>query len=184
MFVQVVCGEVGDAAALRRRAEEMGSSVAGFLGAAGGAAADGRAVVVVRLADAPSGPPVPERWFDGPVEAWASSDVEVLGAGVAAAAGYLEVIRGRTADRATFMALERRIEEGFTTERPDFLGSLLLWWPGGEWLEVASFTSEAETRAADAAPLPPALAALVEEWEAVAGPSPALALPAPWTIGL
>ena len=78
------------------------------------------------------------------------------------------------------MDLERRIEAGYAEERPDFLGSLLLWWPGGAWVEVASFRSEAETRAADARGFSEPLAALVEEWEAVAGVASTLALADPW----
>jgi hypothetical protein len=81
------------------------------------------------------------------------------------------------------MELEREIERGFASERPDFLGSFLAWWPDGEWVEVASFRSEAETRAAERDGLSPELQEVFADWQSLAAPSSYLDISEPWLVG-
>lgn len=104
-------------------------------------------------------------------------------AGRSGHAGFVQVIEGRTPDRRRFMELEREIETGFVTERPDFLGSVLAWWPDGNWVEVACFRSEAEARAAERRGLSPALQEVFADWQALAAPSSYLDLGDPWLVG-
>jgi hypothetical protein len=188
MFVQVVGAPVSDRASVlegtRRGAEALRSDSGGFLGLTAAVTDDGRFIGVARF-ERPartawwSGL---EPWLEGTADVRSSSDVELLLGGGADGAGFVEVIEGRTNDRGRFMELERQLEQSFAAERPDFLGSLLIWWPDGAWLEVASFTSEADVRAADARPLSPTVEALISAWEEVARPSSQLDLADPLLV--
>ncbi len=198
MFVQIVSGEVGDRVALRRQfqhwADELRSGAVGFLGGTAGLAADGEFVGVARFENeqaARSNCQRPEqaawwreteRCFVGPIVVRESNDHDLLANGGSDRAGFVQVIEGRTQHRATFMELERHIEKGFLTERPDFIGSMLVWWPDGSWLEVAYFCSEAETRAAEHRGTSAELTKIFAEWRGLAAPSSYFDINQPWMI--
>ncbi|HUQ64096.1 MAG TPA: hypothetical protein VM121_10105 [Acidimicrobiales bacterium] len=122
------------------------------------------------------------RYLKGDVLLRGSEEIDFLGSGGFDEAGFVQVIEGQTTDRATFMELEREIEDGFAIERPDFTGSLLAWWPEGRWLEVAYFRSEEETRAAEQKGLSPELSELFAKWQTLAAPSSYLDLTEPWVL--
>lgn len=196
MFAQVISGLAADRDGLRRQFErwvrELRPGAAGFLGSTGGVTAEGHFVAVVRFEDAAASRANAERpeqsaWWqdteqllDGPATFRESDDIELLGVGGSDSAGFVQVIEGRTADRATFMHLERQLEQGFLDHRPDFIGSTLVWWRNGTWLEAAYFTSEAEVRAGEARGLSPALDELFAQWQQLASPSLYLDLGKPW----
>jgi hypothetical protein len=178
VFVQVVSARVADGTALVEHLCRLRPGDDAFLGLTAGVSADRRFVSVARFSRPPGTAwwaPL-ERWLDGSVEVRESSDVELLLGGGSDRAGYVEIIEGRTTDRMRFMHLERQLEQRFAAERPDFLGSMLVWWADGTWLEMAYFTSEADVRAGDASVLPPDVRQLVAAWEDVARPSSQLEL--------
>ncbi len=198
MFVQVISGQAGDGAGLRRQFERWASdlrpSSTGFLGSTAGVTTDGRFVAVARFEDeqsarANSDRPEQsawweetERFFKGPVTFRESSDVEILARGGSDEAGSVQVIEGRTTDRPQFMDLERRLEPGFVAERPDFIGSLLVWWDDGTWVEVAYFTSEDEARAGEERGLSPQVSDVFAKWQQVAAASSFLDVTEPWLV--
>lgn len=198
MFVQVFSGRVADGAALHRQFERWATDVrpeaVGFLGSTAGITTKGLFVALVRFeseqsARANSERPEQAAWwdetercFDGPVAFRESDDLDLLGKGGSDNASFVQVIEGQTSNRARFMELERQIEKGFINERPDFIGSMLVWWPEGTWLEVAYFSSEAETRAAEQRGLSNDLTELFSEWQALAAPSSYRDLSEPWLL--
>ncbi|MDP9075002.1 MAG: hypothetical protein M3N98_12730 [Actinomycetota bacterium] len=187
MFIQVASGDVAEHSVLRQQLErwvvEVRPGAAGFLGATAGITSRGHFVSVARFDGKPAARSNLERpehvqwWkrtercFNGPVEVRESEDLDFLGNGGSDSAGFVQVIEGRTGDRARFMVLEREIERGFVKERPDFIGSMLVWWESGAWLEVAYFSSEEQTRAAEQSGLSEGLTNVFSEWQGLAAPS-------------
>jgi hypothetical protein len=112
-----------------------------------------------------------------------SDSVEFLAGGGSDDAGFVQVIEGHTSSRDEFMRLERELENGgFMTDRPDFIGSTLVFWPDGAWVEVAYFTSEGEVREGEKRGLSPRVAAVFDEWQRVAAPTSYLDLTDPWLV--
>jgi hypothetical protein len=199
MFVQIITGRLTDRAGMRAQLDrwhrEIRPGARGFLGSTAGVAADGRFVALARFATAAeaatnSARDEQSRWweqtaqyFDGSPTFRESDDVELLAAGGSDTARFVQVIEGRTTSRSEFMALERQLEHGgFMTDRPDFIGSTLVFWDDGGWVEGAYFTSEAEVRAGEARGLSPDVAAVFERWRAVAAPESYLDLTDPWLM--
>jgi hypothetical protein len=199
VFVQLLTGAVANATALRRQfdrwAIDLTDGASGFLDVTAGITPDGTFVAAARFEDASqarhnSWRPEQASWwretapcFRGDVVFRESEDIEYLGPGRSGTAGFVQVIEGRTSDRRRFMELEREIEKGFTTERPDFLGSFLAWWRDGTWVEVACFRSEAETRTAEQNGLSRELQDVFMDWQCLAAPSSYLDISDPWLVG-
>ena len=198
MFVQVITAQTTDPAGVRRRFDEwvtdLRPGAVGFLGSTAGVAADGRFIAVARFADeaaAQANSELPEQaaWWTG-TEALLSgaatfrgtSDVEVHAKGGSDDAGFVQILEGTTTDRAEQTAIDAELQESFMAERPDFLGSLLLWWEGGQWLEVVYFSSEADARAGEAKGGSPEGEALFARWQDVAKPESFLDLTDPWLL--
>ena len=186
MFVHVVRAPAADPGPLLEQVARLpamlGTEAAGFLGLTAGISDEGDFVAVARFAS-PGGDAwwaALEPWLAGPPTVRASSEVELLLGGGSDEAGFIEVIEGHATDRHRFMVLERQLEQRFAAERPDFLGSQIIWWADGSWLEVAYFTSEDDLRAADARGLSPEVEELVSAWEGVARPSAQLDLADPF----
>lgn|GEM_PF-199387 len=177
MFVQVVRAPAVDPTPLLEQVARLPAMLstdpAGFLGLSAGISDDGDFVAVARFTQPGGGGwwAALEPWLAGPADVRASSDVELLLGGGSDQAGFVEVIEGRTSDRARFMELERQLEPRLAADRPDFLGSQIVWWTDGSWLEVAYFTSEDDVRAGDALPVAPEVEELTAAWEDVARPS-------------
>jgi hypothetical protein len=198
MFVQVIRGQVVDAQRLQAQFDrwrtDLRPGAVGFVGCTAGVAPGGRFVAVVRFDSALSaeanGTRAEQRnwWRDtrdliDAATFHGSDDVEFLASGGSDRAGFVQVIEGRTDSRDEFMRLERELEHGgFTVERPDFIGSTLVFWTDGAWLEVAYFTSEADVRAGEQRGLSPSTAAIFDQWQRVAAPFSYLDLTDPWTI--
>jgi hypothetical protein len=184
MFIQVITGEVADAAgiesALDRWRSEVRPGATGFLGSTGGVTADGRFVALARFESAEAARANSERaeqsaWWSeaekclaGPVTFHDCTDVDEFRGGGHDEAGFVQIMQGR-ADRQRLRALDERVEAVLPELRPDLLGSVRAW-DGDQYTEAAYFTSEAEARAGEAKPPPAELADAMREWQDVMGP--------------
>lgn len=165
MFVQVIQGQTNDAAGLRRQLdrwdEEIGRAAKGFLGTTGGVADDGAAIFLARFQDeaaarANSDRPEQGAWwnetakyFDGDVTFRDCTDVDTLLAGGSDDAGFVQVMQGRTTNKARLLELEEEFMPRLSESRPDVIGSLRAW-DGDYFTEAIYFTSEAEARKGEA----------------------------------
>lgn len=178
MFVQIIEGRTNDPQALRDHGErwqqELRPGADGYLGSTAGVTADGRAITIVRFADEASARANSERpeqsawWdvasklFDGDVTFTESTDTTEWMGGGSDDAGFVQVMKSTGVDRA---AVERMDEafEPYTDQRPDLMGGLRIWTGPDSCMDVAYFTSEAEAREGEAAPMPEELQALMGE---------------------
>jgi quinol monooxygenase YgiN len=166
MYVQVIKGQTKDKAALRRQSErwrdEVRPGAIGFLGSTVGIAEDGTFVAIARFADeaaarANNDRPEQTAWwqetskyFDGEPTFRESSDTTELFDGGSDKAGFVQVMEGTVTDRAKVQELETpEMMEQLRAARPDLLGSLRVWMPGGAFVDTAYFTSEADARAGE-----------------------------------
>jgi hypothetical protein len=193
MFIQVITGEVSDAAgiesALDRWRSEVRPGATGFLGSTGGVTADGRFVALARFESAEAARANSDRaeqsawWseaekcFAGPVTFHDCTEVDTFRGGGSNDAGFVQVMQGR-ADRQRLRVLDERVEAVLPELRPDLLGSVRAW-DGDHYTEAAYFTSEAEARAGEAKPPPAELAEAMREWQDVMGPITYYDLPRP-----
>ena len=196
MFIQVITGEVADAAALESALDRWRSEVrpgaTGFLGSTSGVTADGRFVALARFesaeaARANSDRPEQGAWWSEAEKCLAGSvtfhdctDVDTFRGGGSDDAGFVQVMQGR-ADRQRLRALDERVEAVLPHLRPDLLGSVRAW-DGDQYTEAAYFTSEAEARAGEAKPPPAELAEAMREWQDVMGPITYYDLPHPTIV--
>ena len=166
MFVHVIEGQTGDGAAFRRLVERWDVDVkpgaAGFLGATGGTATDGTAIMFMRFTDEAAASMNRERaeqrawWqdalavFDDPPTVQESSDIALLLDGGSDDADFVQVVRAAAPDRARVDALMTpdRIA-AVQRSRPDLIGSVRAWLADGSFVEAAYFTSEAAARDAE-----------------------------------
>jgi hypothetical protein len=179
MFVQVIQGQVADAAEARqaadRWAEELAPGAAGWLGSTAGVTDDGRFIAVVRFdseeaARRNSDRTEQDQWwgqfsklFTGEPTFRDSTDVDVDTVGNPDRAGFVQVIQGRTSDPARTRELMSQDQERWSGFRPDILGSLGIGHADGEYTAVLYFTSEAEAREGEGKPAPPELQQQMEE---------------------
>jgi len=163
MFVQVIKGRTKDGARLRGQLErwrdELKPGATGFLGSTIGIADDGTFIGFARFSDGAAARANSQRaeqdawwqetatYFDGEPTFRESSDVSTLFEGGSNSAGFVQVMEGTTKDRAKAEAMETpELLEELRTARPDLLGALRVWFPGGAFVEAAYFTSEEEAR--------------------------------------
>ena len=162
MFVQVIEGKLKDPDLFKRQGErwrkELKPGAKGYLGHTGGITPDGTAIDVVRFdseADARANSDRPEQaawWnetekaYDGPVTFVESSDTDVLFGGGSNDAGFVQVMKGKVKDAATFRAWGKEHEGQLKEIRPDLIGGVDLYQPDGSYISVSYFTSEAEAR--------------------------------------
>ncbi len=197
MFVQIITGRTTDPDGLRRQfdrwVEELRPGAVGFLGSTGGITPDGRFITLARFADeaaarANSDRPEQTAWWNETekylegAEFAESTDVESMLGGGSDQAGFVQVMQGQVRDRAKMDALTATMTARLPALRPDLLGSTTVWLPGGRYADVAYFTSEADARAGEAKPLPDDIAALMSEWQAIAGEITYLDLTEPWLV--
>ena len=163
MFVQVMKGKVSDREAWQRASQrwrdEVRPGAIGFLGSTSGVADDGTFIVIARFADEKSARANSERpeqtaWYEEASKSWngepifrESSDTSTLFDGGSDEAGFVQIMEGTAKDRARADALENgEMLAQLRKARPDLLGGLRIWFDGGEYIEAAYFTSEAEAR--------------------------------------
>lgn len=186
MFVQIMEGKAADAEAIERLMwqwrDELGPGAPGFLGSTGGITDDGRAVLLARFqseesARANSDRPEQGQWwsemekaFDGPVEFSESTDIDLLRSGGSDVAGFVQVMKDRSADRDGLRELDDKLERVGDDFRPDLLGGLRAWTGTSSYVEFAYFTSEADAREGEQSEPPAALADDMERFgELMAG---------------
>jgi len=188
MFAQVIQGRTSDAkafaSAMDRWRQELAPGAVGWLGSTGGVTDDGRVIAVARFesADAAarnSDRPEQTQWwedtqrtFEGEVSFADSEDVTVDLQGDPDAAGFVQIMRGRTTDAARGKALMERMNGlDMTGLRPDILGSLSIGHDDGAWTQVIYFSSEEAAREGERQEMPPEAQALMADMMAIsAGP--------------
>lgn len=169
MFVQIIEGTTTDEPSLRRQldrwVQELLPGAEGFLGATVGVTAEGRVVDVARFeseahARASSDRAEQGEWwaefekyFDGEVTFAESSDVELLGDGPAADAGFVQVMKSHDVDRDRMHAFDMALDP-YLERRPEILGGLRVWTGPDRCTEIVYFRSEREAREGEAA-VPP-----------------------------
>jgi hypothetical protein len=163
MFVQVIKGRASDPDAVRRYGarwrEEVRPGAVGFVGSTAGVADDGTFIAIARFEDEASARANSERpeqgawweemtkYLDGEPTFRESSDVATLFGGGSDTAGFVQVMEGSVSDRAKAEALETdELLEQLRAARPDLIGSHRVWFPGGEFVDAAYFTSEEDAR--------------------------------------
>lgn len=176
VLIQVIEGRTSDRDGLERQfhrwADDLRPGAIGFLGSTVGVADDGEVVAFARFssesAAAENGArPDQGAWwnetakfFDAAPSFHDCTDVEVLLAGGSDASTFVQLMRGRCADRARLRDFEERTIDELQRIRPDLIGSLRVW-KGERFWELAYFTSEDEARAGEARMND---AALAPEW--------------------
>jgi hypothetical protein len=165
MFIQVIEGHTGDPEALRRQLQrweqDLQPDAPGFLGATGGVAADGTAVVMARfdsIEDARRNNArreqdawwrETEKCFDGEVVFRDCTEVDTMLGGGSDQAGFVQFMQGHARNKARLRELEEQMLPQMTRERPDVMGSVRAW-DGDHFTDAIYFTSEAEAREREA----------------------------------
>ncbi|HEY5840059.1 MAG TPA: hypothetical protein VIU87_01045 [Mycobacterium sp.] len=162
MFVQVINGKVGDAAAARAMGDrwiaELGADAPGWLGSTAGVTADGEFVVLARFASAEEAQRNSERpeqgaWWGEMEKLFVEEprfadydDVILVRGGGSDQAGFVQVMVGQTADPVR----ERKLTQDFAAIgddfRPDILGGVVGIQDDGTFAQAFYFTSEQEAR--------------------------------------
>ena len=180
MFVQVISGSVGDAAALReewsRWDRDLRPGAIGFSGATAGVSDEGRFVALARFesaeaAAANSARPEQGEWWaavaktlSGEASFADSDDVETLMGGGSDDAGFVQIIEADDADRAALQAFDELFERHAASWRPEIVGALRVWTGPTSYVEAAYFTSEAAARAGEGSEPPAELAPRMGEF--------------------
>ena len=162
MFVQIIQGQVSDAAevhdALDRWAAELAPGATGWLGSTAGVTDDGRLIAIARFeseaaARRNSDRPEQDQWwaqtsklFTSDATFLESTDVDEDLVGDPNTAGFVQVIQGRSTDPARARELMSENPAPWAAFRPDILGSLGAGHDGGAYTAVMYFTSEAAAR--------------------------------------
>lgn len=196
MFVQVISGRTSQPEALRERFElwdeAVRSGAAGFLGSTGGVTDDGEVIVLARFEDeraarANSDRPEQGEWwqdtaalFDGDPEFADTTDTATWHEGGSDDAEFVQVMRGRTTDRAAAKELFTRFEGQLRAARPDILGSVVAWHDGDRFTQAVYFQDEATARENEGAELPPEAAELMSRFDELMSDIEYLDLRDPW----
>jgi len=184
MFVQVIQGQVSDAAAVRAHLDSWVSEVApgaiGWLGSTGGVTDDGKLIALVRFESEESAQQNSDRaeqgawWekmaslFDDEPTFHNSTKVEVDTPGDPAAAGFVQVMQGRTSDPDRARELMAADDSDKWQEfRPDILGSVSAEHDGDAYTMAMYFTSEAEAREGEQKPPPAELEQMMKEMDSL-----------------
>jgi hypothetical protein len=183
VFVQVIQGQVDDAAKVRaamdRWAEELAPGASGWLGSTGGVTEDGRFIALARFeseeaARRNSDRPEQDRWwretsrlFTGEASFKDSNDVIVDLVGEPDDAGFVQVMQGRGTDPDRARELMGEDSAEWAAFRPDIIGSVAVGHEGGAYTMAMYFTSEAEAREGERKEPPPELKAQMDEMAAM-----------------
>jgi hypothetical protein len=197
MFVQVIRGKVADPeqvhAAMERWMRDLAPGASGWLGSTAGVTEDGRLVAIARFESAEaarrnSDRPEQDAWwsevskaFTGEVTFADSEDVDVDIVGDPDAAGFVQVMEGRTTDARRVRELMDSSRDQMRAFRPDILGSLDVLHDDGRFTMAVYFTSEQAAREGERKEPPPEVARVMEEMNSLgAGEMEFLDLEHPW----
>jgi hypothetical protein len=179
MFVQLIEGTVKDPervhSALDTWAAELSPGATGWLGSTAGATDDGKFIAVARFesedaARANSDRPEQDRWWAETSQLFTdeptfrdSTEVDLDIQGEPDAAGFVQIIKGRSSDPARSREVMKETPEGWAEFRPDVIGSLAANYEGGDYTVVIYFTSEEEARRGEQKEAPPEIKQQMEE---------------------
>lgn len=196
MFLQIIQGRIGDAAAARQTMErwerDLEPGAAGWLGGTYGVTEDGMLVAVVRFesreaAQRNSARPEQavwwqemERCFAGPVTFHDCADVMLLLSGGSDQAGFVQVIQGTVRDRDRLHALADQAADLIAKVRPDVIGATFAIDDAGFFTQTVAFTSEQAARATEQQEMPADAAQLLDEEMALLDDVRYLDLHQPW----
>jgi hypothetical protein len=197
MFVQVIQGQVSDAARVRAQLDKWVSEVSpgatGWLGSTTGVTDDGRLVALARFeseeaARRNSERPEQSAWWEETAALFTdepvfqdSTSVEVDTAGDPAQAGFVQVMQGRSSDPYRVRELMAEDPTDWREFRPDVLGSVTIGHDGGAWTMALYFTSEQAAREGEQKEPPPETQQVMKEMESLAvGETVFLDLRDPW----
>lgn len=196
MFVQIIEGRADDADGMRRLMErwmqELRPGATGHLGTTAGVTPDGRAIAVVRFesrdaAAANSERPEQGAWwsemeqcYDGEVSFAESEDVQTFLGGGSNDAGFVQVMKAHGVDRAAVDRLDTLFEAHGPAFRPDIIGGLRIWTAPDVGYDVTYFTSEADARAGESKPMPPAFDDVASDFERLMANTEFFDLVDPW----
>jgi hypothetical protein len=183
MFVQVIQGQVSDAARVREQMDkwvtEFAPGATGWLGSTSGVTEDGTFVSLARFespeaAQRNSDRPEQSGWweetaslFSGEVSFRNSTTVDVDTPGDPGRAGFVQVMQGRTSDPDRARDLMASDPTDWSEFRPDILGTVNIGHEDGGWTMAIYFTSEEAARAGESQPPPPELEAMMKEMDAL-----------------
>jgi hypothetical protein len=198
MFVQVIEGRTTRPDDIRKLEDvwvrDLLPGADGFLGSTGGSTASGDVIAVARFesrqaAEKNSNRPEQGAWwaemeklFDGPVTFRESEDASVMSHGNPDDANFVQVMTGTVSDRQRAADLEREADPILSKERPDLLGSVIIYFPDNSFTQVAYFTSEADARAAESRPMPDEIMSKFAEWETLMSVDRYLDISEPWLV--
>jgi hypothetical protein len=197
MFVQVIRGRVSDAQQVRDALdlwhEQLAAGAEGWLGATAGVTEDGQFVALARFeseqaARRNSDRPEQHQWWmetakllTGEVTFSDSSDVTVDVQGDPDAAGFVQVMQGRSSDPDRARDLMAQDPDEWAAFRPDVLGSVTVGHEGGGYTMALYFASEQAAREGERKELPPRLKAQMSELDKLSVGAPEfLDLRQPW----
>jgi len=188
MFAQVVRARAKDQAGLRKMWEkaeqELTPGAIGYLGATGGIADDGTMLVVARFesesaARQNSDRPEQGAWWEELAALFTdepvfhdSTYVEVDQHGDPDAAGFVQVMQGRTKDPDRARELMAADPTDWATYRPDILGTITVGHGTNDWTMAIYFTSEEAAREGERKEPTPEMAEMMEEMNALADGEP------------
>jgi hypothetical protein len=197
MFVQVIRGRVSDAQQVRDALdlwdEQLAIGAEGWLGSTAGVTEDGQFVALARFeseqaARRNSDRPEQHQWWmetakllTGEVTFSDSSDVIVDVQGDPDAAGFVQVMQGRSSDPERARDLMAQDPDEWAAFRPDVLGSVTVGHEGGGYTMAIYFASEQAAREGERKEPPPRLKALMAEMDKLSVGAPEfLDLRQPW----
>jgi hypothetical protein len=183
MFVQVIQGQVSDAAQVRGQldqwVEEVAPGAVGWLGSTSGVTEDGTLIALARFESAEaarqnSDRPEQTAWwqqtaalFTGEPVFHNSTSVGVDTPGDPSRAGFVQVMQGRSSDPDRARELMANDPAGWREFRPDVLGTVLVGHDGDAWTMVIYFTSEDAARAGERKEPPPEMQEMMKEMAAL-----------------
>lgn len=169
MFAQFIAAKVSDRAAytehMRHWHQEQSERADGWLMGIGGVTAEGKSVMMVLFeseeqARRNSDRPEQSDWWralltclEGTPEVIDSAVVDRFGSGNLMQAGFVQFMRGQVQDQGRARQLSQQMNDDFMPMRPDIIGSVCVWYPGG-FVEAVCFTSETEARRGESQPAP------------------------------
>jgi len=200
-FVQTIRGRVTDSGRdevremLDRWVTDLAPGAEGWLGTTAGVAADGTFFAAARFATAEqaranSDRPEQNQWwmetaklFDGEVTFGDCDGAETFGGGGSDDAGFVQVITARVADVDEMRRIGRRFEEAMSAgpTRDDVIGGLVGVHDGDRMVQVVYFTSEDEARRGEASEMPPEVAELMAQEQALMSETTYIDIADPWT---
>ena len=183
MFVQVIQGKVSDSAearaAVERWTEELAPGATGWLGSTGGVTDDGRLIALVRFESADAARANSERveqdqwWaqmsklFTGEPAFHDSELVDVDMPGDPAAAGFVQVMQGRSSDPARARELMSQVDPAdWAAFRPDVLATMSVSHGDGYTMAIY-FSSEADARQGEQKEPPESIKAMMGQMDAL-----------------